>query len=151
MLDDSLGFPYYRLFNIWRFPSFPYLKIKRNGDSLTWNLKNRGFPYLKIHKFGGFTKFPIHVFDRYEVHIQAFLHFINGKFIIWQSSSPQKYFQNMYSTCHKQKKTNKTRTHMVHRTYMFSNIFDFFESQIDKNNIFPRWFQKFLVFFEAFW
>ena len=36
MLDDSLGFPYYRLFNIWRYPSFPYLKIKKFRDSLTW-------------------------------------------------------------------------------------------------------------------
>ena len=27
------------------------------------------------------TKFPFHVFDRYEIHIQAFVHFINGKLI----------------------------------------------------------------------
>ena len=31
--------------------------------------------------------------DRYEIHIQAFVHFINGKLIIFQSSSPQKYFK----------------------------------------------------------
>ena len=32
-------------------------------------------------------------FDRYEIHIQAFLLFINGKLIIFQSSSPQNYFK----------------------------------------------------------
>ena len=30
-------------------------------------------------------------FDRYEIHIQAFVDFINGKLIIFQSSSPQKH------------------------------------------------------------
>ena len=28
------------------------------------------------------TKLPFHVFDKYEIHIQAFLDFINGKSII---------------------------------------------------------------------
>ena len=32
-------------------------------------------------------------FDRYEIHIQVFVHFINGKLIIFQSSAPQKYFK----------------------------------------------------------
>ena len=32
-------------------------------------------------------------FDRYEIHIQAFVHFIDGKCIIFQSSSPQNYFK----------------------------------------------------------
>ena len=41
-----------------------------------------GFPYLEINKFGGFTKFMFHVFDRYEICIQAFVYVINGKFII---------------------------------------------------------------------
>ena len=36
-------------------------------------------------------------FDRYEIHIQAFVDFINGKLIIFQSSSPQKYFEDIYS------------------------------------------------------
>ena len=36
-------------------------------------------------------------FDRYEIHIQAFVHFINGKLIICRSSSPQNYFEDIYS------------------------------------------------------
>ena len=32
-------------------------------------------------------------FDRNEIHLQAFVDFINGKLIIFQSSSPQKYFK----------------------------------------------------------
>ena len=34
-------------------------------------------------------------FDRYEIHIQAFVHFINGKLIIFRSSSSQNYFENI--------------------------------------------------------
>ena len=52
------------------------------------------FPYLKVKKL---TNFHFMVFDRYAIHIQAFLDFIKGKFIIFQSSPPHKYFQNMYS------------------------------------------------------
>ena len=37
-------------------------------------------------------------FDTNEIHIQAFVDFINGKLIIFQSSSPQKYFEDIYST-----------------------------------------------------
>ena len=47
-------------------------------------------PYLKIHKYGGFTKFIFHVFDRCEIPIQAFANVFYGKFIIFQSASPQK-------------------------------------------------------------
>ena len=36
-------------------------------------------------------------FDRYEIHIQAFVDFINGKLIIFQSSSPQNHFEHTYS------------------------------------------------------
>ena len=43
-------------------------------------------------KDGGFTKFIFHAFDRYEIIIQAFLYFINGKLIICQSASPQQIF-----------------------------------------------------------
>ena len=35
-------------------------------------------------------------FDRYEIHIQAFVDFINGKLIIFRSSSPQNYFEDIY-------------------------------------------------------
>ena len=33
-------------------------------------------------------------FDRDEIHIQAFVDFINGTFIIFRSSSPQNIFYN---------------------------------------------------------
>ena len=46
-MDDSLGFPYFRLLNIWWFPS---LKIK-NGDSLTWKLPHFHFMFLIDMKF----------------------------------------------------------------------------------------------------
>ena len=36
-------------------------------------------------------------FDRNEIHIQAFLLFIDGKFIIFQSSSPQKHIFQIYT------------------------------------------------------
>ena len=51
-------------------------------------------PFLENNKIGvplpenrKVTTFPFHVFDRYQIHIQAFLYFINGKFIIFRSSS----------------------------------------------------------------
>ena len=48
-------------------------------------------------------------FDRYEIHIQAFVHFIIGKLIIVHSSSPQNYFE-IYNHFHK-KKNNKSTQH----------------------------------------
>ena len=42
------------------------------------NKKGLGIPLLEIHKFGGFTKFIFYVFDRYEIHIQAFANVFNG-------------------------------------------------------------------------
>ena len=61
-------------------------------------------------------------FDRYEIHIQAYVHFINGKLIIFQSASPRNYFQNMYSifTTKNGKKTRKKKRmkskNVVHMT-----------------------------------
>ena len=37
------------------------------------------------------------LFDRYETHIQALVHFIDGKLIIFQSSSPQKHIFQIYT------------------------------------------------------
>ena len=51
---------------------------------------------MKIEKFLGFTKFPFHVFDRYEINIQNFVDFINGKYIIFRASSSQDiYYENL--------------------------------------------------------
>ena len=55
-----------------------------------------GIPTKHINKissvgsnYGGFTKFVFHVFDRYEIHIQAFVDFIDAIAIISKSSSSQ--------------------------------------------------------------
>ena len=46
-------------------------------------------------------------FDRNEIHIQAFVDFINGKLIIFQSSSPQKHIFQIYTQHIFQKITSK--------------------------------------------
>ena len=76
MLDDSLGDPYYRLFYVgW----LPFLKIETvKGPFLEKQFR------VQIEKL---QEIPFMFFDRYEIHIQAFLLFINGKWIIFQSSS----------------------------------------------------------------
>ena len=55
-MDDSLPFPFYRLINI------------------GW------FPCLEIKQFSWLTNVHFMLFDRYEIHIQALLEFINGNF-----------------------------------------------------------------------
>ena len=73
---------------------------------------------------------PSHVFDRYEINIQAFLYFINGKLIICRSSSPRKYFKNMYANFHnklkntREKQNGKTQNTTWYLGHTFSNIFD---------------------------
>ena len=83
-------------------------------DSFVENKKSVG-PFLEHKKRLGIplpenrkvAKLPFHVFNRYEIHIQAFVNFINGKVIIFQSSSPPKYFENMYSQIHEIRETQK--------------------------------------------
>ena len=48
--------------------------------------KSKRVPYLKIRNL---PNFHFMFFDRYEIHIQAFVDFINGKLIIFRSSSSQ--------------------------------------------------------------
>ena len=63
-------------------------------------------------------------FDRYVIHIQAFVDFINGQLIIFRSSSPQNYAQNIYAHFHNKKtgKHDTHRTHLVPMTYIFLNF-----------------------------
>ena len=49
-------------------------------------------PLLANRKVG---KNSFHAFDRYEIHIQPFVDFIDAKAIIFKSSSPQNYFYNI--------------------------------------------------------
>ena len=80
-------------------------------------------------------------FDRNEIHIQAFVDFINGKLIIFQSSSPQKYFWVNIKKCFsKQWWVYLSR---ILKTSKFS------DTHISKNNIFKDDSMTFLVFFEC--
>ena len=57
-------------------------------------------------------------FDRYGIHIQAFVDFVNGKLIVFQSSSPQTYFKNMYSISHKKSRNEDENTwYLVHTIF----------------------------------
>ena len=88
-------------------------------------------------------------FDRYEIHIQAFVDFINGKLIIFQSSSPQKYFEDIYSKniykIYIQKINSKKK-----RVYL--SIFSkFLIVRYGKIIFFQDVPTYFLIFFEVFW
>ena len=119
-----------------------------------------GFPSLKIDKFGGFTNIIFLVFDRYEIHIQAFLYFTNGKLIIFQSSSPYNYFQKMYSNFI-YKKHIPTNTFPKHQKHLHTTMvgapfkkiehFQFFRFSAMKNNDFKDVPIFVLVLFEVFW
>ena len=132
MLNDSL-------------PSFTigYLML---DDSL-------GFPYLKIDKFGGFTKFIFHVFDRYEIHIQAFLYFINGN--LWMSV-PHLH-KIIFNICtQKIARNSENIDNKIEKTwYLGHTDFDFFWNFWCPILAQIICFQDdsiiFLVFFEAFW
>ena len=83
------GVPYFRLINVRWFHSFRYSRL----------IHVRWFPCLKIEFVLGFTKFPFHVSERYETHIQALLDFIKPIFMFVRSASSQKYnIKMMYST-----------------------------------------------------
>ena len=56
------------------------------------NKKVWGYPYLKIEKLSNAL---FMFFDRYEIHIQAFVHLINGKLII---SNPHLH-KNVFGIC----------------------------------------------------
>ena len=105
------------------------------GIPLLENKKVQGFPYLKIEVLPN-SHFKI--FDRYEIHIQAFVHFVYGQFIIFRSSSSQNYFQLINSFLYKNYLETETTNpnKKKHGTYDIQNV-DCFESQIDKKHIFP--------------
>ena len=103
-----------------------------------------GFPHIKIKKL---PHFHFMFFDRYDIHIQAFLCFVNGSFIIFQSAPPRNYFkkyifiyiytQIIYTSIF-QKMTfgNNYKTYFPKQWRMglsnISNIFKFSDSQIWK-------------------
>ena len=108
----------------------------------------------------------MHVFDRYEIHIQAFLYFINGKFIISVPHLHKNIFQIYTQICMKTRKTKngerrKTKLqkasdetkskHMGHMTYIFENFRIFVGPRLTKIICSQDDSINFLVFFEAFW
>ena len=56
----------------------------RGGESDGDQNRVQQGPNLKIEKFVGFTIFPFHVFDRYEIRIQDFEEMVTGIFIIFR-------------------------------------------------------------------
>ena len=91
---------------------------------------------------------PFHVFDRYEIHIQAFLYFINGKLIISNHHLHKSFFHNMYRKPQKMKKTE-------HGTYDIQSFDVFFRNLLSPRLTKMIFIQAdsiiFLVFAEAFW
>ena len=65
------------------------------GIPLIENKQVWGFPYLKIDKL---QEINFMLFDRYEIHIQASVHFINGKLIIFNPHLHKIILRNIYST-----------------------------------------------------
>ena len=69
-------------------------------------------------------------FDRYEIHVQAFVHFINGKWII---SDPHLH-KIIFEICI-QNSTNKTNETTWYLEHKHCRIAQFVYSHIDINNI----------------
>ena len=110
------GFPYYRLINIGWFPSFPYYRRINVRWLPSLKIKKCGVPLLENRKV---TRNPFHVFDRSEIHIQAFLDSINGKFIISDPHLHIFFFGNRWRYFMKIRCSHIPKKNMVPRTYMF--------------------------------
>ena len=59
------------------------------------------------------------LFDRYEIHIQALVLFIRGRFIIFQSSSPQKHFKKYILTKYISRKQKSENVFQKNDGYAF--------------------------------
>ena len=119
------------------FHSLTFGELLLDG-SLPWKWKSVGFPYLKI------TKCSFHVFDRYEIHIQAF-----GDVFMGKSSFPDPHLHKIIlNICNhiftKINETNKTNRYPDFREFSICWC------PYSQNNMFPGCSQIFLVFLEAF-
>ena len=115
----------------------PFLENKKNrGPSL--KIKCLGYPLPENNKV---IKNPVHVFDRYEIHIQAFLLFINGKFIF---SNPHlhKIIFKLYMQHSTKTSENEAIKHKIEKLWYIGHVSPqknaFFEVHIDKNNMFTK-------------
>ena len=79
-------------------------EMKSAPESIDFNryVEGWGAPYLKIEKCVGFTAFPFHVFDRYEIQIQVFVNVIYAFCTIFRSSSSRTYIKTRYSNVQQQ-------------------------------------------------
>ena len=106
----------------------------------------RGIPLLENKKVVGFTKFPFHVFDRYEIHIQAFWDFIYANFIIFPILIFTKYDKHEIRIFSKQ----KTHTQVVSMTFKSFRTFQNVRFLDMKIILFKDVPICFLYFFEYF-
>ena len=65
-----------------------------------------GFPYLKRKKLVGYTTFPFHIFDRYEIHIQTVVDSIYAFF----NHFPILIFTHLYKERYTRKSKNETNS-----------------------------------------
>ena len=114
MFDDPLP-PYYRLINVWWLPSLKMKKFR--------------VPFPENRKW----------VDRYEIHIQAFLLFINGKLIIFNPHLRKNILINIYAK-YVQKLFPENSKNMFQRKWRvylskISKNLKLSDPQISKNNI----------------
>ena len=107
-----------------------------------------GFPYLKIKKLSN-SHFMF--FDRYEIHIPAFLDFIKPIFIIFRSSASQNYFKNRYSFFVKNEILIVSKQKTWYPWHTFLQNISIFLSLIFTNIIFPGCSHILSNIFEVFW
>ena len=90
-------------------------------------------------------------FDTNEIQIQVGVLFNNEKCIVFNSSSPQNYFQDIYSKIYIQKidPKNNYKNQIQTMRVQVSIFFEFFGSQISIDNIFQDVSRYFLMFFEV--
>ena len=87
-------------------------------------------------------------FDRNEIHIQVGVLFNNGKCIIFNSSSPQNYFQNIYSKNIYKKSNFKKNVGLPFENFENFEILILIFTKIIFFQDVPIYF---LIFFEVSW
>ena len=138
--EDSLGVPYYRLFNvIW----LPFLKIQKFR-----------VPSLKIRKFRVISVSCFLIEMKFKFKLGCCLIMENVSFSI--PHLRKKYFQIYTQQTQENPTNNRTQIEtkqnktLVPRTYRFRKFSTFLMSQIDKNNIFKDDSIFFLYFLKHF-
>ena len=105
-----------------------------------------GCPLPKTKKV---IKIPFHVFDRCEIHNQAFLYVIIGKLIISNPHLRKIDFRNDIIKKKKNTHTQTNKQNKLHGTQTFEK-FRNLNAHIYKNNIVPECSHIFLYFLKHF-